>query len=89
MSLITWVVVGALTGWLASMLAVNSGRQGMGLSIVIGAIGASLGGRFLSPLVDVNLASQDDFSIWTVGVAVVGAVALIGLIDLAQRMSAR
>lgn len=89
MSLLTWVVVGALTGWLASMLAVNNGRQGMGLSIVIGALGAGLGGRFLSALIDTELASQNDFSLWTVGVAVVGAVALLGLVDLAQRMSAR
>lgn len=89
MSLLTWIVVGALTGWLASMLAVNNGRQGMGLSILIGVVGAALGGRFLSPLVEIEFAAQDDFSIWTVGVAIVGAVALLGLVDLAQRISAR
>ncbi len=89
MTLLTWLVVGGLFGWLASMLGVNNGRQGVLTSILIGAIGGPLGG-WVSGLLGIGSVNQDSFSIWTAAVGMVGALVLIGLVDLAQRwMAAR
>ena len=44
MGLISWIIFGALAGWVASMITGNDRRQGCLFNIVIGVIGAFLGG---------------------------------------------
>lgn len=44
MSILVWVIFGALAGWVGSMIMGTDGHQGLILDIVVGVIGASLGG---------------------------------------------
>ena len=44
MSFITWLIAGAVIGWLGSMLTGKSGRVGCLTNIIVGEIGAVLGG---------------------------------------------
>ena len=84
-SLIAWIVIGAIAGWLASM--VMHSNLGLIGDIVVGIIGGFIGG-FLFNLVGANGVSG--FSIWSVVVAFVGAVVLLALIRLfsGRRVSA-
>ena len=49
MSFISWIIVGGVLGWIASMIMKTNGRQGLVLDIVVGIVGAFLAGYFLTP----------------------------------------
>jgi len=64
-------------------------RQGIFLNVVVGIVGAVLGGWFLSPLVGVSTINQGSFSIASLVVSLVGAVALLAIVNLVRRGAAR
>jgi uncharacterized membrane protein YeaQ/YmgE (transglycosylase-associated protein family) len=74
MSLIVWIIFGALVGWLASIIAGTNNQQGALANIVVGIIGAFLGG-FLMSLVGQN--GVTGFNLYSVLVAILGAVVLL------------
>ena len=77
MGLLAWLIVGAVSGWLASM-AMHS-RLGLIGDIIVGIVGAFIGG-FLFNLVGAPGATG--FNIWSVFVAFIGAVVLLAVIRL-------
>ena len=85
MNIIIWLIVGGLIGWVASMIMRTDARQGILLNIVVGIVGAFLGGWFLSPLVGVSTINQSNFSIPSLGVSLLGAVVLLGIVNLVRR----
>lgn len=89
MSIIIWLVVGGLIGWAASLVMRTDARQGIFLNVVVGIVGAVLGGWFLSPLVGVSTINQGNFSIASLVVSLVGAVALLATVNLVRRGAAR
>lgn len=89
MNFIIWLVVGGLIGWLASMVMRTDGQQGILLNVIVGIVGAMLGGWFISPLVGVGTINQDNFSLAALGVSFVGAVILLAIVNLVRRGSAR
>src|SRR4051812_34295910 len=60
---IVWLVIGGVIGWIASMVMRTDGQQGVFLNIIVGIIGAALGGWFISPLVGVGTINQGSFSL--------------------------
>jgi uncharacterized membrane protein YeaQ/YmgE (transglycosylase-associated protein family) len=86
---IVWLVVGGLIGWVASMIMRTDAQQGLFLNIVVGIIGAALGGWFISPLVGVPSINQDAFSIGALLVSLAGAVVLLAIVNLVRRGTAR
>ena len=89
MNIIIWLIVGGLIGWVASMIMRTDARQGILLNIVVGIVGAFLGGWFLSPLLGVSTINQSNFSIPSLVVALVGAIALLGIVNLVRRGAVR
>ncbi|HYF57476.1 MAG TPA: GlsB/YeaQ/YmgE family stress response membrane protein [Burkholderiaceae bacterium] len=89
MNLLIWLVVGGVIGWLASMIMKTDAQQGMLLNIVVGIIGAMLGGWLISPLVGVGTINQNNFSIGSLVVSLVGAVILLAIVNLFRRGSVR
>jgi uncharacterized membrane protein YeaQ/YmgE (transglycosylase-associated protein family) len=89
MNLIIWLVVGGLIGWVASMIMRTDGQQGVILNVVVGIVGAMLGGWFISPLVGVGTINQGAFSIGALGVSLLGAIVLLAIVNLFRRGSAR
>lgn len=87
MNFIIWLVVGGLIGWLASMLMKTNDQQGLLLNVVVGIVGALLAGWLISPLVGVGTINQSDFSLPTLLVSFVGAVMLLGIVNLFRRRS--
>lgn len=89
MNFIIWLIIGGLIGWLASMLMKTDGQQGVFLNIIVGIVGAMLGGWFISPLVGVATINQNNFSLPALLVSFVGAVILLAIVNLVFRRGAR
>jgi uncharacterized membrane protein YeaQ/YmgE (transglycosylase-associated protein family) len=82
MSFIIWLIVGGLIGWVASMIMGTNDRQGKILNIVVGIVGAFLGGLLLAPLLGTGTINQGDFSVGSLLVSLAGAVALLFIVGL-------
>ena len=89
MNFIIWLIVGGVIGWLASILMKTDGQQGLFLNVVVGIVGAMLGGWFLSPMVGVGTINQDNFSLPALLVSFVGAAILLAIVNLFRRGSLR
>jgi uncharacterized membrane protein YeaQ/YmgE (transglycosylase-associated protein family) len=87
---ILWLVFGALVGWLASIVMRTDAQQGALLNIIVGIIGAFVGG-FLFNLLGSGGSNinSNDFSLGGLLVSFVGAVVLLGIINLFRRGSVR
>lgn len=88
-SFIVWIIVGGLLGWVASMIMRTDAQQGTLLNIVVGVVGAVLAGWLISPLVGVPTINQGDFSIAALAVSLLGAVVLLGFVNLLRRGAVR
>jgi uncharacterized membrane protein YeaQ/YmgE (transglycosylase-associated protein family) len=88
MTFILWLIIGGLLGWIASMIMGTNARQGMILNIVVGIVGAFLGGLLLAPLFGTGTINQSDFSIGSLLVSLVGAVILLAIVNLFRRRRA-
>jgi len=75
---ILWVVIGAVAGWVASLIMGTAGSQSLLMDIIIGIIGALLGGWLFDLL---NIGGAGGFW-WSLLTAVVGAVILLAILRL-------
>jgi uncharacterized membrane protein YeaQ/YmgE (transglycosylase-associated protein family) len=81
MHIIFWLIVGALAGWIASMIVKTNQEQGTIMDIVVGIIGAVIGGWVFDTFLGVNVTG-----FWgTLVSAIVGAVILLGIIKLFKK----
>lgn len=80
-NLILWLVAGAALGWIASMVMRTNAQQGTILNIVVGVVGAMIGG-FLFGSSTIN---QNVFNVNALLVSLVGAVVLLAVVNLVQR----
>ena len=72
---LSWIVFGALAGWVASLIAGTSDRQGCITNIAVGIIGAFIGGLAFSALTGDPVLL--DWNLGSFVVAVIGAVVLL------------
>jgi len=89
MNIIVWLAVGGLVGWVASMIMSTDARQGVILNIVVGIVGAFLGGWLLSPLVGGATINQGDLSVVGLAVSLGGAILLLAIVNLLRRSAIR
>ena len=85
MNFIIWLVVGGLIGWVASMIMKTDAQQGVVLNVIVGIVGAFLGGWLISPLVGVATINQDAFSIGALLVSLVGSIILLAIVNLLRK----
>ena len=85
MNFIIWLIVGGIIGWVASMIMKTDAQQGALLNIIVGIVGAMLGGWLISPLVGAGTINQSDFSIGGLIVSLVGAIVLLAIVNLFRR----
>jgi uncharacterized membrane protein YeaQ/YmgE (transglycosylase-associated protein family) len=81
MNFIIWLIVGGLVGWVASMIMRTDGQQGLILNIVVGIVGAFLGGWLLAPMFGTGTINQNDFSIGSLFVSFLGAIILLAIVN--------
>jgi len=83
MSLLSWIVFGALAGWVASLLAGTNERQGCLMNILVGVAGALVGGFVMELSTGAGFSFGWDWRSFLV--AVVGAVLLLAVTGVAKR----
>jgi uncharacterized membrane protein YeaQ/YmgE (transglycosylase-associated protein family) len=72
-----WIIAGAVIGWVASLIMRTNSRQGLIADIIVGIVGAFVGGYFLSPIFNAGTINQGDFSLPALLVSLGGAVILL------------
>lgn len=87
MGLLSWIVFGALAGWVASMIAGTNRRQGCLTDIVVGIVGAFLGGLIMELVTGAGVRFH--FSFQSFAVAVLGAVILLVITGATRRRRRR
>lgn len=85
MNFIIWLIVGGIIGWIASMVMRTDGQQGIILNVVVGIVGAFIGG-WLSGLLGIAGGSINaGISITSILVSLVGAIVLLAIVNLFRR----
>jgi uncharacterized membrane protein YeaQ/YmgE (transglycosylase-associated protein family) len=88
-NLLGWIIIGGLAGWLASVITGRNKRQGCITNVIVGIIGAALGGALFNLITGhgftISLASINITSLWGFAIAVVGAVVLLAVVNLFTR----
>lgn len=80
MGILLWIIFGALAGWIASMIMKTS--QGLLLDIVVGIIGAVIGGFIFQAF---GASGVSGFNLYSLLVAILGAVVLLWIVKAARR----
>jgi uncharacterized membrane protein YeaQ/YmgE (transglycosylase-associated protein family) len=81
MGFIAFLVLGGIAGWIASLIMGTDASQGIFLNIVVGIVGAFLGGFLFSFF---GATCVGDFSFYSLLVATIGAVVLLWLVSLVR-----
>lgn len=82
-NILAWIIVGAIAGWLASIVMKTNASQGLVTDIIVGIVGGLIGGFVLTALgiggavTGINLGS--------IVVAFIGAIILLGILRLIRR----
>lgn len=83
-SIIIWLIVGGICGWLASLIMRTDAQQGIVLNIVVGIVGAVIAG-FVLGKGNINQGISIETFIWSL----IGAVILLAIVNLIRRGSVR
>jgi len=78
------LIVGGVAGWLASLVMNRDASMGIFWNIVVGCVGSVIGNLIAGPLLGIS-GSVQEFSLTGLIIAVVGAVVLLGIVNLIQR----
>ena len=73
MSIIAWLVVGLIAGWIGSMI-VNRSGEGLMMDIVLGVVGALVGGFIFQAL---GHSGVSGINLYSIGVAVIGSIVVL------------
>ena len=82
MNFLLWILFGAVAGWIASLIMKTNRSQGTLLDIVVGIVGAFLGGFLFETF---GRAGVTGFNLYSLLVAVIGAIVLLFLVRLVRR----
>ena len=89
MNLILWIILGGILGWIASIIMRTNAQQGLFLNIVVGIIGALVAGFVLTPLFGIGTINQNNFSLPSLLVSLLGAIILLAIVNLFRRGTVR
>jgi uncharacterized membrane protein YeaQ/YmgE (transglycosylase-associated protein family) len=83
-SIIIWLVVGGICGWLASLIMRTDAQQGIVMNIVVGIVGAVIAGWVLGKG-NLNQGISIETFLWSL----IGAIILLAIVNLIRRGSVR
>ena len=84
LSIIIWLIIGGIVGWLASLIMRTDAQQGILLNIIVGIVGAFLAGLILG-----GGSINEEISIMSFLYSLLGAVVLLAIVNLIRRGSVR
>ncbi len=79
MSFIVWILLGGIAGWLASLIMKSNEQQGLIMDVIVGIVGALIGGTIMDLL---GYGGVSGLNLYSIGVAMLGAIILIWLLHL-------
>jgi uncharacterized membrane protein YeaQ/YmgE (transglycosylase-associated protein family) len=82
MSILAWIILGLIAGFIASRV-VNRHGAGLVLDLVIGIVGAVIGGWIMTALGGAGITG---FNLWSLLVAIVGAIILLVIVHAVRRV---
>ena len=82
------LIVGGIAGWLASKVMNRDASMGLFWNIVVGCVGSLIGNAVAGPLLGIS-GSVQEFSLTGLIIAFVGAVILLGIVNMVQRRNIR
>ncbi len=86
MGLVSWIILGGLAGWIASMIMKRNESMGIFANIFVGVIGAFIGGLIMNLIGGQGITG---FNIGSFLIALVGSVILLAIVNLVKRGKAR
>jgi len=89
MGLIIWLIIGGIVGWLASIIMRTDAQQGLLLNIIVGIVGALIGGFLFGALFGEPTINQNPLDLGAILVSLLGAIVLLGIVNLFRRGSVR
>lgn len=78
MGIISWIIIGALAGWIASMLTGRNEKMGAFANIAVGIIGGFIGGFVMSIIGGQGVTG---FNLWSLLVSILGSVILLAIVN--------
>lgn len=85
MQTILWLVIGGIVGWLASIVMRTDAQQGIVLNVVVGIVGAFVGGLIFAG----GSINSNGLTMYTFLTSLVGAIVLLAIVNLVRRGSVR
>lgn len=89
MGFILWLIIGGVIGWLASIVMRRDASQGIVLNVIVGIVGAVLGGWLIGPMVGAPSINSGRISAGSLLVSFLGAVILLAIVNLITRRRVR
>ncbi len=77
MGILLWIIFGGIIGWAASLIMNTDGEQGVLLNVVVGVVGAVIGGWLMSFVGETGVTG---FNLYSSAVALTGAIILIAVV---------
>lgn len=77
MNILLWIILGALAGWIASLIVKTNDQQGILMDIVVGIVGAFIGGFVFNLF---GAQGVTGFNIYSILVAIIGAIILLAIV---------
>src|SRR5215211_1283411 len=82
-NILVWILLGALAGWIASMIMGRNAQMGALANIVVGIVGALIGGFLMNAF---GAPGVTGFNLYSIIVAILGAVVLLFVVGLTRRV---
>ncbi|MDO5725238.1 MAG: GlsB/YeaQ/YmgE family stress response membrane protein [Tissierellia bacterium] len=83
MGILSWLIVGGISGWIASMITGDNPKMGILTNIIVGILGAMIGGFIASNVFKWGTVSG--FNLYSVFISVVGAVILLTIVKSVKK----
>jgi uncharacterized membrane protein YeaQ/YmgE (transglycosylase-associated protein family) len=77
MGILLWIIFGGIVGWIASLIMNTDSQQGVIMNIIVGVVGAMIGGWIMSSLGETAVTG---FNRCGFLVALLGSIILITII---------
>lgn len=82
MGIIGWIIIGALAGWIASLITGNNKKMGAGMNILVGVAGGFIGGLVMNLIGGYGITG---FNVWSLLVATGGAIILLLIVNAVKK----
>lgn len=84
LSILFWIIFGAIAGWIASSIIGEGSHVNGWMNVAVGIVGSVIGGLLFNTL---GGAGVTGFNLYSLVVAVIGAIVLLGIVRMIRRGS--